>query len=357
MGRHKYGFKFSESKTICVHFCKLRTVKPDPVLLLNGTPIAVVEQVKFLGLNFDKQLSFIPHLCCLKQKCLKDPSLLRVVSSTKWGTDDKTLLHLYHALIGSKLYYGSVVYGSSRKSYLQMLDPVQNHALRFCLGAFRTSSVSSLHVEANEMPLELRRRKLAAQYCFKVSTDTSNLAVDCTFNKHFTALLHRYPSQIRPLCFRVTSDLHAIHFAQKDILPVLTPSHPSWLYSKPVLDLSLNKLAKSDTSPEIFQSNLLAVCDELSDYHHIYTDGSKMNNSVAAAAVSRDDVESLRIPDKASISTTELVALNLALDIVWHSRHKKFVIFSDSLSSDHATQNLQAESVYIMKFLKTIQHW
>jgi len=28
--------------------------------------------------------------------------------------------------------------------------------------------------------------------------------------------------------------------------------------------------------------------------------------------------------------TAELVALNLALDIVWHSGHKNFVIFSDS---------------------------
>jgi len=227
-------------------------------------------------------------------------------------------LHLYRALIRSKLDYGSVVYGSARKSYLQMLDPVQNHALCLCLGAFRTSPVLNLHVEANEMPLELRRRKLAAQYCLKVSADTSNPAVDCIFNKRFTTFFHRYPSQIRPLGFHVSSDWRAIHFAQKDILPVVTPSHPPWLYSKPVLDLSLNKHAKSDTSPEIFQSNFMAVCDELSDYHHIYTDGSKMNNSVAAAAVSREEVKSLRIPDKASIFTTELVAINLALDVVWH---------------------------------------
>ena len=118
------------------------------------------------------------------------------------------------------------------------LGPVQNHALRLCLGAFRTSPVTSLHVEANEMPLDLRRRKLAAQYCLKVSADISNPALGCIFNKRFTTFFHRYPSQIRPLGFRVSSDLRAVHFAQKDILPVITPSHPPWLYSKPVLDLS-----------------------------------------------------------------------------------------------------------------------
>jgi len=56
---------------------------------------------------------------------------------------------------------------------------------------------------------------------------------------------------------------------------------------KPVLGLSLNKHANSHTSPEIFRSNFLAVCDELSDYHHIYTYGFKINSCVAAAAVSR----------------------------------------------------------------------
>ena len=50
------GFKFSQTKTVCVHFCRLRKAHPDPQLLLNGTSIPVVEQTKFLGLIFDKKL-------------------------------------------------------------------------------------------------------------------------------------------------------------------------------------------------------------------------------------------------------------------------------------------------------------
>ena len=49
-------------------------------------------------------------------------------------------------------------HGSPGKSSLRVLDPIQNQALRLCLGAFRTSPATSLHVEANEMPMELRRR-------------------------------------------------------------------------------------------------------------------------------------------------------------------------------------------------------
>jgi len=46
------GFKFSTSKTVCMHFCRPRKLHPEPELLLNGTPIPVVKEVKFLGLIF-----------------------------------------------------------------------------------------------------------------------------------------------------------------------------------------------------------------------------------------------------------------------------------------------------------------
>jgi len=59
---------------------------------------------------------------------------------------------------------------SACKSYLWILDAVQNQALHLCLGAFRTSPVSSLHVEANEMPLDIRWRCLVSQYCLQVSS-------------------------------------------------------------------------------------------------------------------------------------------------------------------------------------------
>ena len=106
------------------------------------------ERSKILGLIFDHKLCFIPHIKYLKSKCQKALNLLKVISSTSWGADRKTKLLIYSALIRSKLDYGSMVFGSARffKSYLSMLDPMQNQALRLCLGAFRTSPVESLRV-------------------------------------------------------------------------------------------------------------------------------------------------------------------------------------------------------------------
>ena len=101
----------------------------------------------------------------------------------------------------------------------------------------------------------------------------------------------------------------------------------------------------------VFKSKFLEICDGLQGFCQIYTDGSKANNGTAAAAVSGDIVKSLRITSYASIFTAELVALNLALDIIRRSRRKKFVIFSDSLSGLVAIHNCQLETVYVQKFI------
>ena len=168
------GFKFSKSKTQCVHFCQLRKVHDDPELYLYGSLIPVVEDFKFLGIIFDRKLSFIPHIKYLKAKCLKALNLLKVLSHTNWGADRTVLLQLFRSLIRSKLDYGSIVYGSARKSYLMMLDTVHHQGLRLALGAFRTSPVESLYVEAEEPSLYLRREKLALQYAIRLAANPSN---------------------------------------------------------------------------------------------------------------------------------------------------------------------------------------
>ena len=56
------SFTISKTKTQCVHFCQLRKIHNNPNLKLDGSEIPVVNQYKFLGIIFDKKLSFIPHI-------------------------------------------------------------------------------------------------------------------------------------------------------------------------------------------------------------------------------------------------------------------------------------------------------
>ena len=111
-----------------------------------------------------------------------------------------------------------------------------------------------------------------------------------------------------------------------DIFTSSISTVPPWLLKRPLVDLSLSSFAKAETIPAVFKSKFLEICDRLQVFGQTYTDGSKTNNGTAAAAVSGDVVKSLRITSHDSIFTAELVALNLALDIIRRSRHKKFVL-------------------------------
>ena len=183
------GFTFSKSKTQCVHFCQQRKIHNDPALYIYGSQIPVVAESNFLGVIFDRRLPFISHIKYVKVKCLKALNLLKVLSHTSWDKDRMTLLHLFRSLIRSKLDYGSIIYGSARKSDLQMLGTVNHQGLHLALGAFRTSPVSSLYVEADEPSLRLRRGKLSLQYAIRLAANPSNPAFEVTFHHNFRNIM------------------------------------------------------------------------------------------------------------------------------------------------------------------------
>ena len=56
------GFQFSTSKTVCMHFCNQRKHFAEPSILLHKTPIKVVSEAKFLGVVFDRTLSYSSHV-------------------------------------------------------------------------------------------------------------------------------------------------------------------------------------------------------------------------------------------------------------------------------------------------------
>jgi len=328
----------------CMHtFCWLRKSHPDPQLFLNGNPVPVVEEVKFLGIIFDRKLLFLPYLCYLKNKCAKTLNLLRVVAHTSWGTDQQTLLHLYRSLNRSKLDYGSVVYGSARGSYLQMLDPIQNQALRLCLGAFRTSPSSSLSVLANEPPLYVRRKKLSIQYSLKLSSYLQNPSYNTVFNSKFKVSFEQKPHQISPLGIRIQPDLHTVGFLRRNVLKCSILATPPWVFKRPDIDYSIHQFFKDNTSPEIYRNKFFEFCDHYKDFSRLYIDRSRMGNQVATAVVYRSTTKTTRLRNTASIFSAELYAISPALAVIRRSKENNFVIFSDSMSSLQALSGFKLE--------------
>ncbi|KAG1682981.1 RNA-directed DNA polymerase from mobile element jockey [Nymphon striatum] len=335
------GFKFSSSKTVSMHFCLLTRPHHDPQLRLGSSPIPLVNSTRFLGLIFDNKLNFLKHMQVLKSKCLRALNLLRILSNTNWGADRKVMLRFYRSLIRSKLDYGSVVYGSARKSYLRVLDPVHNQGLRLSLGAFRTTPAESLYVEAHEPSLYLRREKLSLQYACRLRANPENPCYDVTFHPNHRETFARRQNSIPTFGLRVLPLFEQIGLPLGNIARCVLPSIPPWTMHRPIINFSLTGLKKGTTPSYVYLYKFLEVSDSYHGYHHIYTDGSRQNDEVAAAAISTLTSLSSRLPDKSSIFSAESKALLLALDIVENSTYGRYIILSDSLSCLMALDNMK----------------
>jgi len=105
------GFFFSPNKTKCILFTRQRKVI-KPKITFENTTLDYSDNVKILGLTFDKKLNWC-HIRQLKIRTLKSMNVLKTLARTEWGSDSDRLINIYKAIIRSKIDYGSLVYGAA----------------------------------------------------------------------------------------------------------------------------------------------------------------------------------------------------------------------------------------------------
>ena len=275
---NKNGFKFSPHKTVGVHFCKRISCVREPDLYLDtGNKIPFKNEARFLGVIFDKHLTFLSHITDLRFRCQSALNALKVLSNPEWGGDTEHLLQLYRSLVRSKLDYACPVYGSACKSNLETLDPIQNQGLRLALGAFRTSPVESLQAEANEPSLHLRRKKLSLQYATKQSSLPKNPAHKKIFktDPRTRKNIRTRQTFTKPFSLRISPDLRELNFSKKDTIDSTFPHIPPWKRHKPNIDLYLTRHSKEDTNQKTWHTAYTKLLTKYPNFQQIFTDGSK----------------------------------------------------------------------------------
>jgi len=338
------GFKFSTSKTVCMHFCRKRKAHDDPQLTLGNTVIPVVETNPYLGLIFDSRLTWIPHIKQLKDKCLRAMDTLRSISHTSWGADRSILLQLYRALIRSKLDYGCEVYSGAHHSALKMLDPIHNLGLRLSTGAFITSPSVSLHAETHELPLQLRRQQICAQYAIRLLHNTKHPTYPILFNYNLQQSFDNKPSIVSPLGIRIRNFITQNNIQFPPVYQKTYVETPFWDNHHPNLVTDLTMYRKETTPDHTFNAEFLRLTEAYPDHNQIYTDGSKTDAGTGCAFVSNSSSFSYKLHDYASIFTAELFAILKALQYIKCLRPKKFLILTDSFSSVQTINQLDSRN-------------
>ena len=348
----------TEGKTVGMHFCKRRSCE-DPELFLGDTRIKFEKEHKFLGLVWDPKLSFRAHIKYLKKKCQSPLNLLKVLSHTDWGADTKTLLKLYRALVRSKLDYGCIVYRNAAYEDLKPLDVIHNQGIRLSLGAFKSSPVESMYVEAHELPLNERRIELSMKYGLKIKGNPKNPAYSTVFDLQHLDKYTSLPAQ-RKKSLAVDLDCYfedaGIDISK--IKPNFIPDSPA-CYSKPIdVCFSLAEYPKSTTPDAIYIAKFNEIkATQYSDFTPFFTDGSKIDETTSFGVYSEYGVSSSRISDNSSVFTAETEGIKRALNFIlaFPTYEGKYVIFCDSKSVLESITNFNTRNVLIKETTDLIQ--
>lgn len=348
------GFKFSPEKTVCVPFSRKRGMFPEPSLKMSNHELEVRSEHKFLGLIFDRKLTFSAHIKDLKTRCIKSLNLLKVLAHRSWGADKETLYKIYMSIIRSRLDYGCMVYGSARPSSLKRLDPIHHQGLRMALGAFRTSPVQSLYVECNEWALDRRRFYLGALYALRVKGCPDHPALPTVLDTRYKQLFLNKPAVTRPLSMRIlqgVEDYNFLHY--NSLISENCKPIPPW-QPPPKHDFAMLRFPKRDTADICLQQEFETLRESFGSHVEIYTDGSKSERGTACAMVSEGYTKTHNLNRIMSIFSAEVYAVIVALNFILQNHIASSVIYTDSLSCAQALCGLTRTKNHLVQRARCI---
>lgn len=333
------GFRFSVSKTKVMHFCRKTSCTIDPILLLNGCELEVVDTHKFLGMHLDRKLTWKQHIKNTKNKALKGIQILRILSNTNWGSDRRTLLTIHKSLVLSRLDYGSFLYSTASKTLLKTLDSVHNQGIRLSTGAFRTSPVISILAESGMLPLSYRRDQQMLSYAIKISSNNTH-----PLYNRIRATLNEFNEQnsapsSRSFVARIRQCFYKYNLTVQNTLNQLYHTIPPWIGNSINVDRSLSLYRKRSTSIIQYKKVFLEKLQLYKHYYVIYTDGSKHDDEVGCAFYCSNYQYQKHLPSTTSIFTAEITAIKDAIDYAMKLDANKILIASDSLSAAISFEN------------------
>lgn len=151
------GLTFNAAKTKCVPITrKIEKMKLKPKM--NEEEISLDENVKILGVYFDKNLRFTHHVRETIKKVGTIYLYLNRITRVTWGANPEILRSLYLHAIEPIITYASPVWEPAvRRKYIA--NALVSFQLKYLLSickAYRTVSANSASVIANVIPLDLK---------------------------------------------------------------------------------------------------------------------------------------------------------------------------------------------------------
>ena len=138
LGSNKLTLNISKSKFMLV----TKKKKLDISIKIDNEELEQCNTYKYLGVMFDKDLSWKPHIDYISSKIAK---ACGAIAKTRHFVGINTLKNIYYALVNSYLRYGLTAWGNASHHSLQTLQSLINRVVRIMtfapLGRLNTKPV------------------------------------------------------------------------------------------------------------------------------------------------------------------------------------------------------------------------
>ena len=244
-------------------------------LMLGDTPLKMEDQQTYLGVTFDKRMTWKQHIQNAEAKARRKMNIMRKLAGTHWGANEKILKTIYQGSVRPHLEYGSCSWMTAAKSHHQNLNRVQNQALRIITGAMRSTPIQKMEAITSIPPLSARRECKALLQANKYRCSKDH-PMNTRLQQLSSGRLKRssYIKETRALVKKHQAKLPA----QEESLP--PPEGPPWENGteKYTISTSVPYLTTKEEHSELSKKALtLAMLEERypqEAWIRVYTDGS-----------------------------------------------------------------------------------
>jgi hypothetical protein len=174
------GITFDPAKSELLHFTRGREGDNRPLLGVNAGTYSISEKLgplRWLGVVFDRKLTFKQHVQTLSTKALEVGNALKSLGKTTHGVPPHLLQQSVKACVLKKGYYGAETWwlgrfrhSSSRRisnrigSHIQLLEKVVYSGARAALPAYHTTPTAALLKESQILPPEIQLDQISRTY-------------------------------------------------------------------------------------------------------------------------------------------------------------------------------------------------
>jgi ribonuclease HI len=299
-----------------------RDAHVQPEVKLMGVQVPFSSAPTFLGVRFDRQLSFRDHVESVEQRMKKRMQPLRALSGRSFGAAASELRTMYLAYIRSVLdYCGGAYLPACADTTLKKLQVVQNQAARCITRCTKTTPADVLSREANLIPVKTRGEQLAAIALARAMTRSHDDPLRRVTQNRPAQRLRRMRSWLAPA--EAVRDRAGLRDAQL-AAALHAPSHPPWkpVTARAIFNVTLTLRTGRDDLPATRLAQTTQLLEALGPADvEVWTDGSVVDGTgcggggVAICRTGLNDIE-LAVPAGRICSSyrSELVAIDKALE-------------------------------------------